>query len=255
LAQLATHTGGFPFFPPESLKTTEGLNQYLLAWKPSASTTPIYQYSNVSIGMLGRIIAATEHSDINQLYIDKILAPLHMSPIGIYVPKTLEANFAQGYLADGKPAPHSEIDLFPAAGELKMTIEDFSKFLQASLRLKGIPKEFSEAITLSQTPLVQVANFQQALGWQVNSFKNQAELMQKLDLTNTKPIPFKLLTKRKQQFNPNALIEKTGGTKGFRAYIALIPNSRSGIAIMTNRFVEGDILVKTARTLLFNKET
>ncbi len=253
LAQLASHTGGFPFLPPDSLKTSEDLKQYLLNWKPSESSEPFYQYSNVGIGLLGLILEAQHHKSINQLYIDRILSPLQMSKIGIVVPSNLDINYAQGYLNSGKPTPKEENDLFSAGYALKMTINDFSKFLQASLNLKGTPSEISNAIILSQTPQLQLKNFQQALGWQVNTFKSPSELFKKLQLTTLDPTPFKLLPKDQQKFNPKALIEKTGVTDGFKAYIALLPESKSGVAIVTNSAIKTEDLVLVARKLLLMK--
>lgn len=253
LAQLASHTAGFPFSPPDSIKTPKDLTEYLLNWKPSQSSDAVYQYSNIGIGLLGHILEKQHHKNINQLYIERILSPLQMSAIGLSVPANLESNYAQGYFVTGKPAPHSECDLFSAAYDLKMTINDFSKFLQASLLLSGTPNEVSEAIKLSQTPLVQLNNFQQALGWQVNTFKNNPELFKKLTLTTLDPTPFKLLPKDKQKYNSTALIEKTGVTDGFKAYIGLLPQSKSGVAIMTNRAVKTEDLVLTARKLLLGE--
>jgi len=253
LAQLASHTGSFPFSPPDSLKTAKDLKQYLLDWKPSTSSEPVYQYSNIGTGLLGILLETQHHKKINQLYIERILSPLQMSEIGFNVPSNLESNYAQGYLATGKPTPRIDSDLFSAGYDLKMTINDLSKFLQASLGLKGTPTEISDAIKLSQTPQVQLKNFQQALGWQVNTFKSPSELLQKLQVTTIEPTPFKLLPKEKQTFNPKALIEKTGITDGFSAYIALLPQSKTGVAIVTNRAVKSESLVLTARTILLDK--
>ena len=250
LDQLATHTAGFPFQIPESLKTPADLKQYLLEWKPAPSSGLTYQYSNPGIGLLGRILEAENHRDINQLYLERIILPLHMSPIGITVPSNLQSSFAQGYYADGKPAPYTGYGLFPATGALKMSIEDLSKFLSASLGAPGTPKELSQAIKLS-TPQVQVGNMQQGLGWQVRPFKESNSLMKDTKAINIKPTHSTLIPREAKKFNPNALIEKTGGANGFRAYIALIPNSRSGVVIVTNRFVDTAPLVSTARTLLF----
>ena len=252
LAQLATHTAGFPFQAPETLKTSADLKQYLLQWKPSTSGLT-YQYSNPGIGLLGKILEAKNHRDINQLYLERILLPLNMAPIGITVPANLQSTFAQGYYASGKPAPYTDNSLFPATAALKMSIEDLSKFLSASLSAPGTPKELLQAINLSQTPQVQVGNMQQALGWQVRPFKETNSLINDPLASNIKPSTFTLLPREAKKFNPNALIEKTGGANGFRTYIALIPSSQSGVVIVTNRFVDLAPLVTTARMLLLKK--
>jgi beta-lactamase class C len=254
LAQLASHTAGFPFSPPNTLKTSEDLKKYLLNWKPSITSDPVYQYSNIGIGILGKILEKQDQKGINQLYIERILSPLHMSKIGLKVPLKLKSDYAQGYLATGKPIPHADNDLFSAGYDIKMTINDLSKFLQASLNLKGTPTKLFDAIKLSQIPQVQLKVFQQALGWQVNTFKTPSELLKKLKVTTLEPNPYKLLSKDKQKFNPKALIEKTGSTDGFTAYIALVPELKSGVAILTNRAVKSEDLVLVARRLILGRK-
>ena len=53
------------------------------------------------------------------------------------------------------------------------------------------------------------------------------------------------------KFNGDALIDKTGSTRGFRTYIAVIPNKRAGIVILTNRVVTNSEIVNTGREILF----
>ena len=47
------------------------------------------------------------------------------------------------------------------------------------------------------------------------------------------------------------LIEKTGLTNGFSAYIAIIPKYHAGIVILANRSVKNGDIVNTARQILF----
>ena len=55
----------------------------------------------------------------------------------------------------------------------------------------------------------------------------------------------------KARYSGDMLIDKTGGTGGFRSYMAVIPNRKTGIVILTNKFVPGAPIVHLGREILF----
>jgi beta-lactamase class C len=52
-------------------------------------------------------------------------------------------------------------------------------------------------------------------------------------------------------YDPNALIDKTGATEGFRTYVAVIPGKMAGIAIMANKYISNGAIVNAGREILF----
>jgi beta-lactamase class C len=91
------------------------------------------------------------------------------------------------------------------------------------------------------------------MAWEIHplSSANNDSLLNPPKEMGLGPLPAKALDKNEQQFNGNTLIDKTGATNGFRSYIALIPNQKSGIVILTNRYVSNGEIVKIGRTILF----
>lgn len=142
--------------------------------------------------------------------------------------------------------------LFASAGAMKASIQDMSYFLGAAVGLPGTPNNIQKAIRFCQTPRVQVGETQQALAWQVNTLDNKNQLLHAPDNMNLNSMPVKWLPKSQQQFKPNTLIDKTGATYGFRAYIAVIPGQQSGVVILANRYVSNGAIVNTGRKILLN---
>lgn len=254
LENLATHTSSLAFTLPDGIKTREDLAAYFATWKPTAEIGTQWRYSNIGIGLLGYVLQSELHLSINQMYRTRLLQPLHMQPVGITVPKRFDENLAQGYDAQGDILAPSTLSLFPAADAIKISAKDALYFLKAALGLPGTPVVLIKAMQLTQTPLVATDNMAQGLGWVIykNPEKNREKLLQPLATMNMGPLSARHLDKNEIIFDPAALIDKTGSTDGYRAYIALIPSKKSGIVILANGEVSQGEIVKIGREILFN---
>ena len=252
LEQLATHTAGLPLGAPADVKTPEQLQAYLLQFKATRSTNVTWQYSNLGIGLIGLALQKKYDEDINQLYIENILQPLNMQPLGVSLTGGAGANMAQGYTAGGDPAAMTLGTLFPSAGELKASIVDMENFLSAAIGLYGTPSDIQRAMQLTQTPRVQLDDMQQGMGWQLYALDNKNQLLNASSQMNMGPLSGQWLSDNQKQFNANTLIDKTGATDGFRAYIGLIPGQRSGIVILANHYVDNGAIVNLGRKILLN---
>ncbi len=100
--------------------------------------------------------------------------------------------------------------------------------------MPGTPEFILSSIRLTQTPFVQLANFQQGLGWQIYQLTSRKiyALMHPAALMHVGPIPAQPIYFFGRHFDGNNFIDKTGTTAGFRAYIAVIPNKQTGIVIL-----------------------
>lgn len=250
LLNLATHTAGFSLDLPEGITTQQALINYLANWHTDLTINKQWSYSNIGIGLLAYAIANTTKQSYEDLLRQKILQVLGMQHT--YLTVTDSTNFAQGYNDDGKSAPHAQLGLLPAAWALKSTLPDMQRFLSAAIHLSGTPYSVSHALRVAQTPYFTLEdNVQQGLAWQIYIInkKNVENLLNPPTNFNLQPQSAKLLAQK--QFNGDALIDKTGTTDGFRAYIAVIPNKGSGIVILANRYVANRPLVKAGRDILF----
>lgn len=247
---LATHTSGLPFSMPGGLKSEDDLNHYLANLKPSYAPNKQWVYSNFGVGMLGYTLEKVTHKDLNQLYQKRILLPLGMQPIGLIVPDKLKMYYAQGYDAAGRSVPPAVLGILPGAYGIKMSAEDMQRFLKAAIGLPGTPERLFYPIKMTQAGFVRLPDIMQGLAWQIHDFTPDEvpELLKETD-NNFAPLRVEAVLKQ-SQYNGDALIDKTGGTDGFRTYIAVIPNKKSGIAILSNKFVANDI-TNLGRKILF----
>lgn len=254
LENLATHTSGLPFMMPPPIKNKSQLHHYFSSWKPSAVIGTQWAYSNLGIGLLGNVLEAKNQQSIDKLYWNKILKPLEMEPIGTVVSEEFMENYAQGYTTENKPNRSAKNTWSPAAGSLKMSAVDALEFLRAAIGRSDVPSDIAQAMRMTQTPYVITHGFQQGLGWVINSdpTENREALLHPAEDLLRGPIAAKQLSRDKQLFDGDALIDKTGGTDGFRSYIAVIPNKKSGIVILANRFVSTGEITRIGREILFN---
>ena len=252
LKNLATHTSGLPFNPPASVTTQVAFSKYLQEWKPQYEADSEWIYSNVGMNMLGYSIEAATRKNFNQLYLKKIAKPLGMQPLGLTVPRSYQKYYAQGYDQNAQPIKPFQIKLSSFAGGIKASAQDMQRFLSAAIGLPGTPERIFYPMRMTQAAYVELPDKMQGLGWEVNAITrdNIADLIE-----NPKIIVLKAMEVveifDQPVFDGNLLIDKTGATEGFRSYIALIPNKKSGIVILTNKRAADSTIIKVGREILF----
>lgn len=251
MRSLATHTSGLPFKAPPTVKTRAEWEKYAADWKPEHAVDTNYLYSNVGIGLIGQALETITHQSFNQLYRGKILDPLGMQPIAMTVPKKLEEYYAKGYSGEGAPVPPETLGLFPAAGDMKASADDMSKFLGAAIGLPSTPESIFYPMRMTQTAYVEAGQTDLGLGWQIHEMSSDKvkALLGGSDL-GLQPVAVNDVY-AEPTFDGNALIDKTGATQGFRVYIAVIPNKKTGIVILTNKHDAGDAILIAGRQILF----
>lgn len=256
LLNLATHTTGLPLTVGNETRLRAQLPGYFANWIPNKTIGSQWRYSNINTGLLGYALEASAHENINRLYRYRILKPLGMTLIGTEVPADLQQYYSLGYNVDGVLVAPIKASLFPASAAVKASGDDMQKFLKASLLLPGTPKPIADAIQMTQTAYVKTTTLSQGLGWNIypNARKNIKILLNPQMNASIGPLNANWIDAKKIKYDPSALIDKTGGTDGFRSYIALLPNEKSGIVILSNRFVTNSEILKIGREILFNLE-
>lgn len=244
LQDLATHTAGLPFEVPDK--------KSLSAWTSDHLAQNRWQYSNVGMGLLGQALATSTESEFGDLYRRHILNPLGMVN-GVTIPKPLIKYYAQGYDERNNPLAHGEAGTFytPAYG-IKASAADMQKFLAAAIGLPGTPPRVLYPMKLTQSIFVKLPDVSQGLGWQVHAIDSSSDikaLLQVRDL-NFGSAPVSEVLPR-SFYSGKVLADKTGASNGFRAYIAVIPDKKSGIVILLNKNVSSPAVVKMAREILF----
>lgn len=207
---LATHTAGFPRDIQDfgvSKDNSTGFMQALKTWKPSYSIATRYLYSNVSFGLLGKVIEGAAGKDYITLMNTAVLDPLHMNETLVYFSKNTQALQAQGYNRKGLPARTYMPAVLLGGGALRSSAADMLRFLKANMNISGSgPANLLQAMQFAQQPHFTIKpNFIMALGWQ-------------------------RITR-----NGNLYITKNGSNIGFSTFIGFAPDKKFGVVVLANK--------------------
>lgn len=202
LLDLATHTAALPkVATPVANQSPQAFLQYFNTWKPSKPIGKTFLYSNIGVGLIGYALEGASDTSYENLLQTNLLTPLKMTSTSLYQAVD-DSRYAQGYNAMNLPAKRWPKFPWPAAGALRSTSADMSKFLLANLGISA-PDNIIKAMQLAQKPQRPATlNFQMGLGWQVLK---------------------------------NGIINKNGGSNGFGSAIVLYPEKKIGVVVLTNR--------------------
>lgn len=175
LGQLANHTSGLPRLPGNLElpgKTPEDpyrnyddsmLLSFLRQYKATVKPGTTYNYSNLGAGLLGEILIWQQHTTYEELVTKQILSPLHMQHTRIALSPADSAWLAQGYNSDNRPAAPWNMNALTAAGGVRSTLQDMTRYLQA--QLGNAPATLLPALQLSQQITFDDGKNKVALGW------------------------------------------------------------------------------------------
>lgn len=259
LLNLGTHTSGLPLFMPDDMTSTDQLMRYLREWKLAHPAGTRRVYSNIGTGLFGMIAATSLQMPYEKAVEEKLLRPLGMTSSYFTVPAHKMAAYAQGYTTKDLPVRLNAGLLGAEAYGIKTTAPDLLKFVNANLQPSMQPKvqpEASEstlqrAIAATHTGYFKTDAFIQGLMWE--RYAHPAPL-QTLLTGNANTIAFQELGATKLdlplQSHADALINKTGSTNGFAAYVAFVPSRQIGIVILANKNYPADQRVAAAHQIL-----
>ena len=186
--------------------------------EPVSSFRTTFAYTNVTHILAGRIVAKAEGAaDWNAVLQSELLDPLGMKDTTYSAPAIVASpNHAKGhrYTTEGsvevpfQPMAPYEVD---GAGDINSNIDDMAKWVCLQLAGGTIPNGkrivSAENLTYTHTPKVAMTDkMSYALGWVV------------------------------QQTPNGSIIWHNGGTYGFGAMVALQPDRKLGIIVLTNEF-------------------
>ncbi len=251
IVHLATHTpGGFPLQVPENVKNEQQMLRYFKEWQPAYLPGTHRTYANPSIGMLGYITAHSMNGDFATLVEQKLFRPMGMTNSYINVPRDRMADYAQGYTKDGKAVRMSHGVLSSEAYGVRTTAADLVQFLKANMNLVPLDEKLERAIRDTHAGYFRVGEMTQDLVWE--QYDYPAELPALLEGNSQRTSRPALAVKRITPPAPSredVLINKTGSTNGFGAYVAFVPQKRMGIVILANRYYPNEDRVKIVHEL------
>jgi beta-lactamase class C len=252
LLELGTHTpGGMPIQFPDDVRNDDEAMRYFQDWTPAYAPGTVRTYANPSIGLLGVIAAGSLNDDFSVAMDRWVFRPLGLRRTWLDVPDAERVHYAQGYTRTDAPTRMSPGPLATQAYGVRTTAGDLLRFVRAQMGLLPVDGDLRRAIAATHAGYHSVGAMTQDLIWEQYRF----------------PVDLKDLlagNSAKVSFEPNpvvridppapprddVLINKTGSTNGFGAYVAFVPAQRIGVVLLANKNYPIDARVTAAYGIL-----
>ncbi|MGX1085400.1 beta-lactamase class C [Pseudomonas sp. AP3_22 TE3818] len=250
--QLGTYSaGGLPLqFPAESDSADKMLGYYK-QWKPLYAPGSHRLYSNPSLGLFGYLAAHSMGQPFDDLMENTLLPKLGLKHTYVHVPQDQMALYAQGYNKDDKPVRVTPGALDSEAYGVKTSASDLLAYVNANMKPASLDKPLQQAIALTHSAYYSVGDMTQGLGWEM--YRYPITLDRLLDGNST---PMAMQAHKVQWLHPpqaqpqNVLINKTGSTGGFGAYVVYVPSKEIGIVMLANKNFPNAQRVRIAHQIL-----
>lgn len=255
LLDLATYTpGGLPLQFPEAVKDERQIIDYYRTWQPAYPAGSQRLYSNPSIGLFGHLAAASLGLPFDQLLERRLFPQLGMTESYIQVPQAQMARYAWGYRDDQalrvQPGP-----LDAEGYGMKSSAADMLRFVEANLDPSKLPAPLRQAIATTHLGYYQVGDMTQGLGWERYAYPISLQRLQDGNSTQMALQPHAVERFAKPQpAEGDLLLNKTGSTNGFGAYVVLLPARDTALVILANRNYPNAERVRIALQILATLE-
>ncbi|MEE1951498.1 class C beta-lactamase [Pseudomonas alcaligenes] len=255
LLDLATYTpGGLPLQFPDAVSSERQMLDYYRAWQPAYPAGSQRLYSNPSIGLFGHLTAASLGKPFDQLLESQLFPQLGMRESHVRVPQGQMARYAWGY-RDDQAIRVQPGTLDAEAYGVKSTAADMLRFVEANLDPSQLPAPLRQAIATTHQGYYRVGDMTQGLGWERYAYPIT---LQHLQAGNSSQMALEPHAVERfatpQPANGNLLLNKTGSTNGFGAYVALLPARDTGLVILANRNYPNAERVRIALEILATLE-
>ncbi len=252
LRNLATHTsGGLPLQVPDEITNDGQLVSYLRQWKPAYPPGTYRVYSNVGIGLLGLIAAKRMNADFSSLMPAALFAPLGLKNTYLDVPASQMDNYAQGYTSKNVPIRMTPGVLGPQAYGIRSTAADLLRFLRANMQMLALDSNLQHAVCATHAGYYRVGAMTQDLIWEQYRYPFALEQLREGNspkmLFDANPA---IALDPPTSPSSDTLLNKTGSTNGFGAYVAFIPEKKIGVVLLANKSYPIDARVNAAYQIL-----
>jgi len=214
LEDLATHTSGLPRVPsnmkpkdaanPYADYTVAQLYEFLSSYQLTRDIGSQYEYSNLSGGLLGHVLALRARMDYGELVRTRITVPLGMKDTVIALSPELKARLAMGHDDKLKTVANWDLPTLAGAGAIRSTANDMLTFLGANIGYMKTALAPAMAAMLTVRRPTGSPGLEVALAWHIFTGGGRD------------------------------LIWHNGGTGGYRSFIGYDPKSRIGVVVLSN---------------------
>jgi beta-lactamase class C len=246
LLDLGTHTaGGFPLQLPDDVKTEKQLIAYYRAWRPKFAAGTQRTYANPSIALLGIVTARAMGESFEKLAEGRLFPALGLKRTYITVPEAEMGSYAWGTNRDGKPVRVTPSPIATEAYGVKSNAVDMLRTLEVQMELDEVPAPVARAVAATHTGYFQAAPFIQDLIWEQYPLPAALDTMM---AGNSSKMSMKVnpVTAILPPMPPRAdvILNKTGSTGGFGAYVVFVPARKLGIVLLANKFYPNEVRTK-----------
>lgn len=245
LMDLATHhSGGLPLQVPEGMANTEDLIGWLAEWRPSENGAR--SYSNISIGLLGHITSNVLHAEYADTLEQDLFREMGLHNTWVRVPDDAMGRYAYGYdRKTDRPVRVNPGVLDHEAYGVKSSARDMVRFLDLHLGHADVPGDLHAALQRTRQGMARTGTYVQNMIWeqypwpvslgqmiQGNSYAYilKPQPMEKID----PPLPPQ----------EHVILNKTGSTNGFGAYLTLLPGEDLGVVVLANRNIPNEARIR-----------
>src|SRR5262249_36097352 len=138
---LLSHTSGFP-----NLRWLNPDRKLNINFEPGSR----YAYSGEGMQLLQLVVETISTKPLQDLMQERVFAPLGMSRTSMVTEQRFEDNYANGYAEWGRSLGQQQRNTAAAAGSMQTTLHDFTRFMQAVIERKGLPKAAKESMLTPQ---------------------------------------------------------------------------------------------------------
>lgn len=252
LLDLGTYTaGGLPLQFPDGVTDRNTMIAYYRSWRPTYPAGTNRLYSNPSIGLFGHLAASSMRKPFDDLMEHMLFPALGLKRTYIRVPPERMGDYAYGYSRDNKPIRIAPGIWDSEAYGVKISAADLIRFAEANMNGSKLNESMQRAIRATHTGYYNVGDMMQGLGWEMYAYPTDLD---RLLAGNSLQVMFK--PNEVGRFSPplapqeNVLINKTGSTNGFGAYVAFVPAKGIGIVMLANKNYPIPARVKAAHQIL-----
>jgi beta-lactamase class C len=237
LLDLATYSaGGLPLQFPDEVSDPQSMLAYYKNWRPTYAPGTYRLYSNPSIGLFGHLVANSMGKPFDELVEQQVFPAFGLKHAYIHVPDAQMKNYSYGYNKDDKPIRVTPGVFDAQAYGVKLTAADLLAFVEANMRQTSVADAWQRAIAITHTGYYQIGKMTQGLGWEMYDYPIDLE---QLLAGNSRQVIMQAnqITRLSSPTSPRAevLINKTGSTNGFGAYVVFVPAKHLGIVMLANK--------------------
>ncbi|MBZ2185966.1 MAG: beta-lactamase [Bryobacter sp.] len=254
---LATYTaGGLPLQFPDGVKSERDMVAFYRGWRPERPPGAFRVYSNPSIGLAGHLAAQRLGGSFTEWLERRLFPMMGLRETFVVVPEERQSDYAYGYNAEGKAVRVTPGVLDAEAYGVKTSARSLIGMVEQVMSPGQIRDgDLRKAVEASRRGYFRIGRTTQGLGWEMYDWPVAVE-----DLVAGNSAKMAMEANAAEAIVPpgpvrdDVLLNKTGSTNGFGAYVAMAPGRRMGIVMLANRNYPNAARVRAAHRILMGIE-